>query len=193
MTHAPEQSRPEPPVAGDETATLLGSLDRQRATLAWKCGGLEAAGMRATVGASTITLGGLLKHLALIEDHTFSAKLLGRDLGPRWNTADWVADPDWEWHSAADDSPEELLALWQAAVARSRALVRGGTAQRRPRTAVPASVAGRYRAKHAAPPDRPYRGVRAPCRPCRSHPRVGGRARRGGSARLIAGNYEVSA
>jgi Protein of unknown function (DUF664) len=123
MTHAPEQSRPEPPVAGDETATLLGSLDRQRATLAWKCGGLDAAGMRATVGASTITLGGLLKHLALIEDHTFSAKLLGRDLGPRWNTADWVADPDWEWHSAADDSPEELLALWQAAVARSRALV----------------------------------------------------------------------
>jgi hypothetical protein len=36
---------------------------------------------------------------------------------------DWDADPDWEWHSAADDTPEELLKLWQDAVARSRALV----------------------------------------------------------------------
>jgi hypothetical protein len=34
----------EPPLAGDETATLLGSLERVRATVAWKCGGLDAAG-----------------------------------------------------------------------------------------------------------------------------------------------------
>lgn len=45
MTH------PEPPLAGDETATLLGSLERQRATLAWKCGDLDAAGLRATAAA----------------------------------------------------------------------------------------------------------------------------------------------
>jgi hypothetical protein len=38
----------EPPVAGDETATLLGSLERQRAIFAWKCGALDAAGVRAT-------------------------------------------------------------------------------------------------------------------------------------------------
>ena len=34
---------------------------------------------------------------------------------------DWDADRDWDWHSAAADSPEQLLALWQDAVARSRA------------------------------------------------------------------------
>jgi hypothetical protein len=51
-----------PPAAGDETATLLGSLERQRATLAWKCGGLDARGVRATLGPSSMTLGGLLKH-----------------------------------------------------------------------------------------------------------------------------------
>ena len=34
---------------------------------------------------------------------------------------DWDADPDWEWRTAADDSPEELMALWEGAVARSRA------------------------------------------------------------------------
>jgi len=70
-----------------------------------------------------MTLGGLLKHLALVEDNYFSRKLLGRELGPPWNAVDWEADPDWEWHSAADDTPEELLALWHAAVARSRAAV----------------------------------------------------------------------
>ncbi|HYY44572.1 MAG TPA: DinB family protein [Actinomycetota bacterium] len=123
MTHVSEQVHPEPPVAGNETATLLGSLERQRATLAWKCGGLDAAALTATVGASSITLGGLLKHLALVEDDYFSRRLLGRELGPPWSTADWDADPDWEWRSAAQDSPEELMALWQDAVARSRAVL----------------------------------------------------------------------
>jgi len=125
VTSTEERTHPEPPVAGDETATLLGSLERQRATLAWKCRGLNAAGMRATVGASSMTLGGLLKHLALVEDDYFSGRLLGRDLGPPWNTGDWEGDPDWEWHSAAQDSPEQLLALWQDAVTRSRSAVTG--------------------------------------------------------------------
>jgi hypothetical protein len=123
MTDLDEQVHPEPPVAGDETATLLGSMDRQRATLAWKCGGLDAAGLRATLGASSITLGGLLKHMASVEDLTFSWKLLGRDPGPPWNTVDWAADPDWPWHSAAEDTPDQLMALWRDAVARSRSTV----------------------------------------------------------------------
>jgi len=110
-------------VAGDETATLLGALERQRSYLAWKCGGLDAAGLRATLPRSTITLGGLLKHLALVEDHYVAVKLLGRDLGPPWDTVDWDADPDWEWHSAGGDSPEHLYVLWRDAVARSRAVL----------------------------------------------------------------------
>jgi uncharacterized damage-inducible protein DinB len=123
MAYVNEHGRAEPPIAGDETATLLGSLERQRATLAWKCGGLDAAGLQATVGVSTITLGGLLKHLALVEDDYFTGKLLGRDPGPPWDAVDWDADPDWEWHSAAQDTPEQLMTLWEEAVARSRAAV----------------------------------------------------------------------
>jgi uncharacterized damage-inducible protein DinB len=118
-----EQGRPEPPVAAGETDTLLGFLEYQRATLAWKCAGLDAAGLQATVGASTMTLGGLLKHLAYVEEHWFSRSLHGRDREPPWDTVDWKADPDWEWHSAAEDSPEQLLTLWQDAVAHSRTLV----------------------------------------------------------------------
>ena len=113
----------EPPLAGDEAATLLGSLERQRATLAWKCGGLEADAMRKRLPPSEVTLGGLLKHLALVEDHTFFGKFLGEWPRPPWNEADWESDPDWEWHSAAQDTPEELFSLWRAAVERSRRVV----------------------------------------------------------------------
>ena len=123
MIHVDEQGRPEPPHAGDETATLLGFLDYQRATLAWKCAGLDDAGLKATVGASSMTLGGMLKHLAFVEDLWCSRSLHGQDRQPPWDTVDWAADPDWDWHSAAADSPEQLLALWENAVARSRSLV----------------------------------------------------------------------
>lgn len=123
MTDLDEHDRPEPPLAADETATLLGFLDYQRATLAWKCGGLDAAGLRATAAASSITLGGLLKHLAYVEDLWFSRRLHGRASASPWDKVDWEADPDWDWHSAAEDSPEQLLAFWQDAVARSRSLV----------------------------------------------------------------------
>jgi hypothetical protein len=123
MSDVDERERIEPPLAGDEVATLLGSLERQRATFAWKCGGVDADGLRVTIGASSITLGGLLKHVAFVEAATFAWKLFQRDPGPPWNTIDWDADPDWDWHSAAENTPEELLALWQAAVRRSRDLV----------------------------------------------------------------------
>jgi hypothetical protein len=134
VTYLDDLGRPEPPIAGDETLTLLGSLERQRATFAWKAGGLDDAKLRVAVGASAITLGALLKHLALVEDDYFSYRLLGRDPGPPWNTVDWDADPGWDWESAAGDTPEELYALWEDAVNRSRAstaelLARGGPEQ----------------------------------------------------------------
>jgi uncharacterized damage-inducible protein DinB len=110
-----------PPAAGTEQDTLVGELDRVRSYLAWKSGNLDAAGLRATLGPSAITLGGLVKHLALVEDEYFTRRLLGQELGAPWDAADWDADPDWEWHSAAQDSPDELYALWRAAVDRSRA------------------------------------------------------------------------
>ncbi len=124
----------EPPVAGSEADTLLGALERQRRYLAWKCGNLDSAGLRATLGPSTMTLGGLLKHLALVEDEYFSVRLSGRPPHAPWDTVDWELDPDWEWHSAAEDSPEQLMTLWEQAVGRSRALVAeaiaaGGLAQ----------------------------------------------------------------
>lgn len=122
MTRIDDQGRPEPPLAADEISTLLGFLDYQRATLRWKTSGLTSEQLGATVAASQITLGGLLKHLAFVEDLWFSRWLHGHERGASWDTADWDADPDWDWHSAALDPPEALITLWTAAVDRSRAL-----------------------------------------------------------------------
>ena len=121
--YLPEQRPPDPPDAGVEVATLLGFLERQRATFAWKCGGLDTDGLRATVGASSLTLGGMLKHLARFEDDMSAEWLHGRAQRPPWNEVDWNADHDWDWRSAADDTPEQMYALWQDAVASSRALL----------------------------------------------------------------------
>ena len=124
-----EQGRWEPPVAGDEAATLLGFLERQRATFAWKCGGLDAAGLRATLAPPAMTLGGMLKHLARFEDDMSTEWLHGRAQLAPWDAVDWDADPAWDWRTAADDDPEQLYARWRDAVARSRALFAAAMAE----------------------------------------------------------------
>jgi hypothetical protein len=118
-----DDGMPEPPLAGNEVDSVIGSLERQRNTLAWKCRGLSAEQMNLSVGASAITLGGLLKHLAGAEATKFKWMFLGRSPGSPWAELDWDADPDWPWTSAAQDSPEELMQLWRAEVAESRAIV----------------------------------------------------------------------
>jgi Protein of unknown function (DUF664) len=124
----------EPPFAGSEAEHLVGALDRLRTTFRWKADDLDAAGLRTRIGASALTLGGLLKHLAVQEDYAFTTKLSGEPLGAPWDVADWDDDDDWELTSAADDTPEQLYALWDDAVERSRAgldavLANGGVDQ----------------------------------------------------------------
>ncbi len=125
-----EHGRTEPPAAADETTMLLGFLDYQRATFAWKCHGLGSHDLNATTAASTMTLGGMLKHLALVEEGRSSCSLFGRDYSPPWDGVDWESDPDWEWRTASDDSPEALRALWEDAVVRSRQRVADGDLDR---------------------------------------------------------------
>ena len=124
----------EPPVAGSEVEAILGALDRQRATFRWKADGLDSDGLRTTIGASTVTLGGLLKHLAAVEDYTTTVKLSGEWDGEPWRSMGHDMSNDWEFRTSLEDSPETLYALWAEAVGRSRervaaALERGGLDQ----------------------------------------------------------------
>jgi len=119
----------EPPIAGTEVGQLLGALNRLRLTFRWKADNLDAVGLQARVGASSLTLGGLLKHLAANEDHAFTVRLRGEPLGPPWSDIGWDGSNDWEFESAAQDTPEQLYALWDGAVERSRAALDAALAE----------------------------------------------------------------
>jgi len=127
----PTTDRTDPPTAADEATTLRAFLDFHRRTLLQKADGLDAAGLAATLPPSTITLGGLLHHLAYVEDHWFGAVLHGDAPHAWWTDADWAADRDWEWTVARTLSPDELRHRFTATAARSderieRALAAGG-------------------------------------------------------------------
>src|ERR1051326_8125062 len=69
------------PRLGDERATLAESLRRQRLTLELKCSGLDAEAMaRRAVEPSTMSLLGLVRHLAETERATFRVLMAGQDV-----------------------------------------------------------------------------------------------------------------
>ncbi|PRY54018.1 uncharacterized protein DUF664 [Knoellia remsis] len=108
------------PLDGDEADHVLGALERLRWTFRWKADDLGAQQLQATVGASSLSLGGLLKHLAVQEDHAFAAKIAGEPMPDAWADNGWDENPDWEIDSAADDDPQDLYRAYDAAVERSR-------------------------------------------------------------------------
>jgi len=121
---------------GDEVDTAVITLERNRLTFAWKCADVAADGLGLRLGASAVTLGGLLKHLAWVEELYFQNRLAGRQSMAPFDQLDLERDwEDWAWSTASDDTPDALRALWVDTVHRSRdalaeALSRGGLEQR---------------------------------------------------------------
>ena len=116
-------ARVEAPLHGDEVATLRGSLTYQRDTLRWKCSGLTQEQLAQAFPPTRMTLGGLMKHLALVESQWFDHWFRDVGFAPPFDDVDWEADDEWDFESARDDSPEELRALFDEAVRRSDAVV----------------------------------------------------------------------
>src|SRR4051812_23691320 len=110
----------EPPMAAGEVEHIVGALERLRATFRWKADGLTAEQLRIGIGASALTIGGLLKHLAFAEDYMFTTKLRGDSPGEPWDSIGGRPSDDWSFESAKDDPPEVLYSLYDGAVARSR-------------------------------------------------------------------------
>ena len=127
MTETDEHGRPDVPLAGDEVETLLGFLDYQRATLAWKCRNLTDEQLRQTLHPTAMSLGGLLMHLARVEDHWFSAVVAEQEQRAPWASMRWAA----EWRDAGDRGGDELRELWAERVRASRGVAgrRDGAAQ----------------------------------------------------------------
>lgn len=125
-----------PPFAADEVTMLRSWIDYYRDTIRTQTAGLDAAQLAATIPGhpAVMTLGGMVKHLAFVEQWWFTIALHDRPPVGFWVDVDWEADEDWDWSSARHDSPEELRAMYDAEVARSdaaldEALAAGGLDQ----------------------------------------------------------------
>lgn len=115
--------RSDPPVRADEATTLRAYLDYHRATFRGKCAGLTQEQLSTPHPPSEMTLGGMMKHLAVVESSWFSEVLAGSEPIAPFDTVDWAADHDWEWHTAAQDTPEEMVAILERSVAASDRII----------------------------------------------------------------------
>ena len=103
--------RSEPPPQGGELETLSGFLRWQRETLELKCSGLDDAGLACrSVEPSSMSLLGLLRHLADVERAWFRSFMAGQDAPSRFSSRE---DPDGDFDGARPD--EAVIAeAWQA-------------------------------------------------------------------------------
>ncbi|MDN5608513.1 MAG: mycothiol transferase, partial [Brevibacterium aurantiacum] len=70
-------------------------------------------------------LGGIIKHLSLVEEQWFVEDILGQELSEPWASIDWQADRDWDFESASADTPDYLLTLHAEACEQSRQILAG--------------------------------------------------------------------
>lgn len=126
-TPPPEPITPvhEPPNRGTELDVLTGFIDFSRSVLLRKTEGLTDAQLRTALAPSTMTLAGLLTHMAFVEDYWFGFRVAGRAPGEPWATAPWEDSNDWDWDLAADIPTAEARALFEETVARSREITAG--------------------------------------------------------------------
>lgn len=118
-----DQGRAEPPLAGSEVQSLTGFLSYQRSTLEWKTRGLSTAELGRAIDPTTMTLGGLLTHMAWVEDFWFGTVLAKAPPSEPWAGIDWQAHHDGDWELAATLEADEMRALWRQAVGQSEAIV----------------------------------------------------------------------
>jgi uncharacterized damage-inducible protein DinB len=115
--------RIQPPETGTELGLLTSYLDFQRETILLKAESLSREQLARPLPTSSLTLGGLLNHLALVEDSWLRVRFSGLPDDELWTGIDWDADPDHEFRTAADAEPEELRRRYEQACARSREVV----------------------------------------------------------------------
>jgi hypothetical protein len=106
-----DDPREDRPWLGDERATLVEYLRGQRLTLEIKCAGLDAEAMaRRSVEPSTMSLLGLVRHLAEMERASFRRVMAGQDAPPLFCSD---GDRDGDFDGAVAD-PQVVAQAWDA-------------------------------------------------------------------------------
>jgi uncharacterized damage-inducible protein DinB len=111
VTEPNTDTRVAPPRQGDERATLVAFLRWHRGTLERKCAGLDAGDLaRRAAEPSTLSLLGLVRHMADVERSWFRRVMAAQDAPPRFYSD---ADPDGDFDGAAAD-PQLVTQAWDA-------------------------------------------------------------------------------
>ncbi len=113
----------EPDRAATERNTLTAFLDYFRSVLVRQASGLSPEQLATPLPPSTLTIGGLMKHMSFVEIHWFDHVWSGNDYPEPWVSVDWATTPDWEFDTAARDTPAGLHAGFDAAVTLSRSAI----------------------------------------------------------------------
>jgi dienelactone hydrolase/uncharacterized damage-inducible protein DinB len=120
-----DRAMPEP--GGDQREILGQYLDYQRATMLAKTEGLTSEQLNRRHEPSSLTLGGLLYHLALVEESWLEVRFLGLPRREPWSGVDFDADPEWEFRTSAELEPEQLRERYRAACERSNQVAAAAT------------------------------------------------------------------
>ena len=103
--------RTEPPTAGSERDTLTGFLGWHRGTLELKCSGLDAEALACQpIGPSSLSLLGLVRHMADVERSWFRRVMAGLDAPPLFYSRE---DRDGDFDNVRPD-PALVAEAWQA-------------------------------------------------------------------------------
>ena len=118
---ADEDPRFDVPTPVGERETVLQYLQHYRLTFAMKCEGLDAEQMaRRSVPPSTMSLLGLVRHLARVEHHWARRWIEGRMELPRLYRTDEQPDLDFDGAVADDEVVAEAWQTWRAEVAHAQ-------------------------------------------------------------------------
>ncbi|WP_197028973.1 DinB family protein [Blastococcus sp. URHD0036] len=115
--------RIDPPKDASETVQLTGFLTYQRDTMLLKTEGLAREQLGRRLPSSSLTLAGLVHHLALVEESWAVERFAGQPSPEPWAGIDWEATPDWEFDRALDLDPEELRERYRLACRRTDEVV----------------------------------------------------------------------
>jgi hypothetical protein len=111
-----------PPLEAGERQMLSAWLDMQRATLAMKCDGLTDEQLRErAVPPSSLSLLGLIRHMAEVERNWFRPLLLGEEMGGIWAPGPEI-DPEPAFDEVTTADVAEALATWRAECDKAREL-----------------------------------------------------------------------